>query len=90
MNQHASARLRAAAALLVLSAVAAAWLGAHAANAARDAQTQSNSNTQPPQAGQHSACTSGRVQHSSVLSQSKAWDEWRSSHSSGVNASPHS
>ncbi|HZT59324.1 MAG TPA: c-type cytochrome [Pyrinomonadaceae bacterium] len=52
MNQHASARLRAAAALLVLVSVAAAWLGAHAANAARDARAQSNSNTQPPQAGQ--------------------------------------
>ena len=52
MNQHASARLRAAAALFVLVAVAAAWLGAHAANAARDAQAQSNSNTQQPQAGQ--------------------------------------
>ena len=45
MNEHASARVRVAAVLFVVAALAAAWLGAHATNAAHDAQAQSN----PPQ-----------------------------------------
>jgi len=52
MNKHASARVRAAAVLFVLAALGAAWLGAHAANAARESQAQSNVNQQQPQPGQ--------------------------------------
>ncbi|HST53010.1 MAG TPA: c-type cytochrome [Pyrinomonadaceae bacterium] len=52
MNEHASARVRVVAAVFVVLALVAAWLGAHATNAARDAQAQSNANTQTPQAGQ--------------------------------------
>src|SRR5947209_14022305 len=48
MNEHASARLKLAASLVVVLALAAAWLGAHATVAAQDGPAQSNMNQQQP------------------------------------------
>jgi hypothetical protein len=52
MNEHASARIRAAAGLFVVLAVAAAWLGAHATIAQGEGQAQSNANQQAQPAQQ--------------------------------------
>ena len=49
MNEHASARVRAAAGLFVVLALAvAAWLGAHATAVARGGGVQTNANQQSP------------------------------------------
>src|SRR2546423_9271738 len=49
MNEHASARVRAAAGLFVVLALAvAAWFGAHASAVARGGGAQANANQQSP------------------------------------------